>query len=258
MPDYAGALAGGLKSVRLAVVKELTWTGDVHPEVRGAIQAAVHTLTSLGATVDEVSLPLARYSVPLLMLTPDADVASMLLPKLLRTCWHDIDFGIRTRVAVGCLIPAPVYSRAMRGRALVRREVLEALQRHDALLSPTVPHPPPRIDAFKETLDTTADMEKKVLFRRMQSYPFSVANTPAISVPCGFSSDGLPLSLQIVARPFAEEMMFRVVLTPTSRQPPGTRGMRTWSGQRRTCHRRRPGPCRHHRPGPTPGRKGWG
>ena len=208
--DYAKALTGDLKGMRLAVVKELTWTETVDPEVREAIQAVVRVLTSLGAAVEEVSLPLAQYSVPLLMLTSDADVASMLLPNVLRARWYDVDYGIRTRVAVGCLIPASVYSRAMRGRALVRREVLEALQRYDALLSPTTPSPPPRIDASKEKLDAAADMDKKVLLRRMQSYPFSIANTPAISVPCGFTLNGLPLSLQIVARPFAEETVFRV------------------------------------------------
>ena len=210
VPDYTKELTGDLRGLRLAVVKELTWTENVHPEVRQAIRDAVDVMTSLGATVEEVSLPLAKYSVPLQMLTSDADVASILLHKWLRTRWYDIDYGIRTRLAAGCLIPASVYIRAMRGRVLVRRQVLDALQQYDALISPTAANPPPRIDASKEKVDTTADMEKRVLLRRMQGYTFSIANVPAISVPCGFASSSLPIALQIAGRPFAEGTVFRV------------------------------------------------
>ena len=82
----------------------------------------------------------------------------------------------------------------MRARVLVRREVLDALTTCDALLCPTTLQPPARIEAARETIGSPEDMERKVLLRRISTYPFSMANVPAIALPMGFSGAGLPLS----------------------------------------------------------------
>jgi aspartyl-tRNA(Asn)/glutamyl-tRNA(Gln) amidotransferase subunit A len=194
----------------LGVVREMTWLEGAHPEVTAAMKEAIKVLEGLGATVKEVSLKYAKYAVPLQLLTSDSDIASMMLKQWLRTRWHDLDVGTRTRLAAGCLIPAAVYHRAMRGRALVRREVLRTLDGVDALLCPTNLSPPGRIDATKETVDSPEAMQRKVILRRISAYPFSMANVPAIAVPAGYTQAGLPMSLQIAARPFAEETVFRV------------------------------------------------
>ena len=174
------------------------------------MERAVDALRGLGARITEVSLKRARHAVPLQLLTSDSDIASMMLAKFLRTRWNEFDVGTRTRLAAGCLIPAAVYHRAMRARVLARREILETLEGCDALICPTNLNPPPRIDASREKIDTPEDMEKKVLLRRISTYPFSMANVPAIALPMGFTAGGLPLSLQIAAKPFAEETVFRV------------------------------------------------
>lgn len=210
VPDYAAALTRGLKGMTLAVVREMTWPEGGHPEVAAAMREAIRVLEGLGATVREVSLPRARYAVPLQLLTSDSDIAAMMLRKWLRTRWHDFDVGTRTRLAAGCLIPAAVYHRAMRGRVLVRREVLQALESVDALLCPTSLNPPGRIEAVRETVDSAEAMQNKVILRRISTYPFSMANVPAIAVPAGFSKAGLPISLQIAGRPFDESTVFRV------------------------------------------------
>jgi aspartyl-tRNA(Asn)/glutamyl-tRNA(Gln) amidotransferase subunit A len=210
VPDYVAALTPGLKGLTLGVVREMTWSEGVHPEVAAAMKEAIRVLEGLGATVKEVSLKYAKYAVPLQLLTSDSDIAAMMLKRWLRTRWHDFDVGTRTRLAAGALIPAAVYHRAMRGRVLVRREVLQALDGVDALLCPTNLSPPGRIDATKETVDSAEAMQSKVILRRISAYPFSMANVPAIAVPAGFSQTGLPLSLQIAAKPFAEETVFRV------------------------------------------------
>ncbi len=210
VPDYVSALTPGLKGLTLGVVKEMAWPEGVHPEVAAAMKEAIRVMESLGATVTEVSLPRAKYAVPLQLLTSDSDIAAMMLKKWLRTRWHDFDVGTRTRLAAGCLIPAAVYHRAMRGRALVRREVLQVLAGVDALLCPTNLNPPGRIDATKETVDSAEAMQRKVILRRISTYPFSMANVPSLAVPMGYSGKGLPLSLQIAGKPFAEDMVFRV------------------------------------------------
>jgi aspartyl-tRNA(Asn)/glutamyl-tRNA(Gln) amidotransferase subunit A len=98
----------------------------------------------------------------------------------------------------------------MRGRALVRREVLDVLDGVDALICPTNLHPPGLIEAGKETVDSEEAMEKKVLLRRISTYPFSMANIPALALPMGFTKSGLPLSLQVAAKPFAEATVFSI------------------------------------------------
>lgn len=207
VPDYAAALTGDLRGLRLAIVTELSRDPAIHPDVSAAFDQAVGTLRTLGAEVEEVSLPLAEHSTTLVMLTSDADIAAVFLHQWLKDRWNDFDVGTRRRLAVGCLVPAAVYSRAMRARVLVRAQVLDRLTTYDALISPTNPMPPPRIDAGPGRIDASTNMGK---LRRLCTYPFAVANTPAISVPMGFSGDGLPLALQIAGRPFAESTVFRI------------------------------------------------
>jgi aspartyl-tRNA(Asn)/glutamyl-tRNA(Gln) amidotransferase subunit A len=210
VPDYAAALKDGVRGMTLGVVRELSWPDGANIEVIAAMREAIRAFESLGATVREVSLARAKYAVPLQLLTSDSDIATMMLRKWLRSHWHDLDVGTRTRLAAGCLIPAAIYHRAMRGRALVRREVLDVLSGVDALICPTNLHPPGLIEAVKETVDSEEAMEKKVLLRRISTYPFSMANIPALALPMGFTKTGLPISLQIAAKPFAETTVFRI------------------------------------------------
>ena len=207
VPDYSTALDGDLRGLRLAIVTELATNPAIDPAVSRAFELATTTLRELGAEVEEVSLPLAEHATTLIMLTSDADIAAYFLHRWLRERWDDFDVGTRRRLAVGCLVPAVVYSRAMRGRVLVRAEVLDRLRTYAALLSPTNPVPPPRIDASPGRIDASTNMGKA---RRLCTYPFAVANTPTISVPSGFSDAGLPLALQIAGRPFQESTVFRI------------------------------------------------
>jgi aspartyl-tRNA(Asn)/glutamyl-tRNA(Gln) amidotransferase subunit A len=210
LPDYREHLGTDLKGLRLGVVREMTWPDGINAEVRAALASAIEVLKALGAQVEDVSLKLARFAVPLQMLTSDSDIASMMLTKYLRRRYADLDVGTRTRLAAGALVPSAVYHRAMRARVLVRREVLELMRDYDALISPTNLNPPGRIEATVEKVESAEDMVRKILLRRISTYPFSMANTPALSVPCGYTKNALPMAMQIAAKPFDESMVYRV------------------------------------------------
>jgi aspartyl-tRNA(Asn)/glutamyl-tRNA(Gln) amidotransferase subunit A len=211
VPDFSAELGRDLKGLKLAVVTEITWGEATHPEVREAMVQAIQTLREQGAVVEEVSLPLAKWAVPLQLLTADADVAAYFLANYLRDRYLRFDQGTRTRLAASSLIPASVYNRAMRARVLVRRQVLDALRHYDGLITPTNVTPPKRIEDTQEKVDGGhEDVVARLIERRICHYPFSLSNVPALSVPAGFSHDGLPLALQIAGRPFGETTVLRI------------------------------------------------
>lgn len=209
VPDYRVALSGDLRGLRLAVVKEIAWADGVAVEVRGAFERALTVLRELGAEIGEVSLPWAKHAIPLQMLTSDADAASMSI-DLLRNQWDRFDVGTRTRMATALLVPAPVYSRAMRGRAVVREQILAALRQCDALVCPTHLKVPGLIDDTREKVETHTDVAQRLILRRIGTHSFGAANVPALALPMGHTAHDLPLSLQIVGRPFAEDTVYRI------------------------------------------------
>ena len=137
-------------------------------------------------------------------------MASWLLATYLRDRYERFDVGTRTRAAAAALIPATAYNRAMRARALVRAQVLDALRDADALLCPSNVTAPKPIDAMRETVAAEAAVMPRLVERRISLYPFSLSNVPALSVPCGFSAAGLPIGLQLAAKPFDEAGLFAI------------------------------------------------
>jgi aspartyl-tRNA(Asn)/glutamyl-tRNA(Gln) amidotransferase subunit A len=113
-------------------------------------------------------------------------------------------------MAAAALVPAAVYSRAMRARAVVRGQILAALGNCDALLSPASLSPPASIDDAREKVEAKGDVEQRLILRRICTHPFSVANVTALVLPMGFTQDGLPLGLQVAGRPFAEQTVYRI------------------------------------------------
>ena len=106
------------------------------------------------------------------------------------------------------LVPAVLYQRGVQLRNLLRSQVLDACDRYDVLVSPYQAAPPPRIQDTKKPLAS-----KEQALDEIRNFSFSnaapFAGIPAISVPCGFTQDGLPIGLQIMAKRFDEEAVFR-------------------------------------------------
>jgi aspartyl-tRNA(Asn)/glutamyl-tRNA(Gln) amidotransferase subunit A len=209
VPDYASALGAGVSGLRLGLVRELTAGRETQAEVRAAVEAAAARLSALGAVVDEVSLPLLPIAGAVFMTLADSEGAG-LHARWLRERPGDYDAGTRRRLVAAGLLPATLYHQAQRARALIRRQVLDALGRHDALLAPMAHTAAPPIAAGRAPITGKADVGPRFFTRRSYASPASLAGAPALSVPCGFTTTGLPIGLQVIGRPFDETTILRI------------------------------------------------
>ena len=205
VPDYRAALDGDIRGMRIGIVSELLHSDQVEGDVENAVTTATAVLAELGANVEEVSIPLTTHANTiggvLLAAEPAANMQEWVRERL-QDFGHDNRIGLLT----GSILPAYAYHKAQRLREMLRRQVLQALESYDALVMPTsgrVARPvqeDPRV--------TSKESTSRLPFMRTNT--FNIASSPAISVPCGFGSQGLPIGLQIAARPGAEETVFRV------------------------------------------------
>lgn len=222
LPDFTQACSGGVKGMRFGVPKEYFGQG-VTPEVAATVHAAIEKLTELGATVEECSLPSTEYALAAYYIIAPAECSSNLarfdgVKYGLRTTelaghiglsekTRDEGFGdeVKQRLMIGTYTLSAgyydaYYKRAQQVRTLIRRDFDRAFESFDALVTPTAPS-----TAFKigEKTDPLAMKLADVC-----TLPINMAGLPAISLPCGFAHN-LPVGLQMIARPFAEETLFR-------------------------------------------------
>jgi aspartyl-tRNA(Asn)/glutamyl-tRNA(Gln) amidotransferase subunit A len=203
VPDYRAALNAGVKQLRIGVLTELVDGADTHPEVRGAVREAARALAGLGAHVEEVSLPLIPHAGGVFMALCDSEAAGR-HQSWLATRPGEYDAGTRRRLVAAGLIPATAVHRAARARALIREQILAALGKLDLLLAPTSPHPAPPIASHTAPVASKEEAGRRFFGRRSYTTPASLAGVPAISLPCGFTTAGLPIGLQLIGRPLAE------------------------------------------------------
>ena len=202
-PDYLAALTGDVGGLRIGILREVMGSHHLDAETRRAVLDAATVLAELGANVEEVSIPMAAHAGPI-----NGGIrveAPTTYGNLLRERPRDIGHDNRIGYLVNAIMPASHYYKAIRLRTLLRAEVLQALEEYDLLLSPTIGVP-----AQVRTPDPEITSKENVgrtpwLFTNVPS----LANLPALSVPCGFSGEGLPLSLQIAGRPFEETTVLR-------------------------------------------------
>ena len=208
-PDYRAALTGDIRGLRVGVISELTTGPETDPEMRDGVLAATRVLADLGARVDDVSLPLIPRAGAAFMAICDSEGAARHL-QTLRTRAGEYDEGTRRRLLAAALLPAGLVQKAQQARALIRAQIVEALRRHDVLVAPTSPRPAPTIANYTAPITSTAQAVTHFFTRRSFPTPASLAGVPAMAVPCGFSSRGLPLSLQIIGRRFDDATVLRV------------------------------------------------
>ena len=206
VPDYRGALDGDIKGMRAALIIEQIDGELAEAEVREAVVKAASVLGELGASVEEVSLPLTRYMTDISSLLIRVESASThrdWIRGRLQDYGHDNRIGLLT----GSIMPAQVYYKAQRLGSLLRKQVLEALEKYDVLVLPTSGVIPPKIREADQPITSRQGARQSPL---SSTGAFNLAGTPAISVPCGFSTEGLPIGLQIAGRTGGEETIIKV------------------------------------------------
>jgi aspartyl-tRNA(Asn)/glutamyl-tRNA(Gln) amidotransferase subunit A len=216
--DYAGEIQKGLAGVRIGVVRELMESAPLHPEVRGLTTDAVAALEKAGARVDEVSIPLIDHASAIYVALAEPEAAGRFRPYLL-TRSRDIDVLPRRRLLTASLIPASVIPVARRLGERLRAQVDDALRAVDVLVSPTTPSAAPPIATHRRTESKEEAWTIAVAGRSLFTNPFNVTGHPALSVPCGFTAESLPIGLQVIGRYYREADVLRVAAAYESITP---------------------------------------
>ncbi len=206
VPDYSKALRKTVKGLRIATLKEFSSLA-VDDQVSRAFNEAVKVLQGLGVVIEEVSLPFIVYADTISDIVISAEAAAFHEPYLKRV---PEKYGprVRDRNELGFAIRAVSYIKAQRARTVLNQGLRDVFKKVDAIISPTCSIPAPE---FGQSTYKVGSVEEPMLgalakFTRL----FNVTGSPAISVPCGFSSDGLPIALQIVGRAFDEAGLFTI------------------------------------------------
>ncbi len=228
VPDYTRALIDDVRSMVLGVPRECFIEG-IDPEVESAVRQAIQTLEKGGAKVVEVSLPHSAYALAVYYIIAPAEASSNLarydgvkyglrakgnrdlLEMYKETRSQGFGAEVKRRIMLGTYALSAgyyeaYYRKASQVRTLIREDFQKAFSQCDVLLMPTAPTP-----AFKlgEKVDDPLQMYLSDIF----TIPCNLAGLPGLSLPCGFSQQGLPIGLQILANHFREEKIFRVAYT---------------------------------------------
>jgi aspartyl-tRNA(Asn)/glutamyl-tRNA(Gln) amidotransferase subunit A len=203
-PRYQRALGAGVEGLRIGICDFLM--RDLAPDIAQAINAAVDVFRDLGATVSEVDVPGLEGSPESSGKITLAEAAAHYEP-LLKTNPDGLGHAVRQRLEAAFQLPAVELARAYRHGVVLRQEIGRVFRRMDLLLGATIPAFP---CAIGEGIVVTGAGETPVLsaFPRLTS-GMNLAGIPALSIPCGFGANGMPVGLQLVAAAGAEEVLVR-------------------------------------------------
>ncbi len=234
VPDYVGELSMPVRGMRLGIPREFYGEG-LHPEVKAVIEAGIRNAEALGCELVDVSLPHTQYAIADYYIIAPAEASSNLArfdgvrygfripdPKDLldmykRTRSEGFGAEVKRRIMIGTYALSSgyyeaYYGRAMRVRTLIKQDYDRAFEKVDALLSPVSPTP-----AFK--IGEKVSDPLAMYLSDIYTVTANLAGIPAISVPCGFTRDGLPVGLQIFARQFQESTLLRLTEAYTQAYP---------------------------------------
>ena len=208
VPDYRRALTGDIQGIKMGVIQERMDSPNLDPEFRETVAKAISVIGELGASSEDVSIPLAPNAGALTMSILNVEWANLHRP-LFEPNFDELDHNNKIRFLTGSIIPAQAYYKAQKIRAVLRQQILDALEKVDVLILPTGPVTAPPVESvpgIESKEHSLTGLAGRISF----TGPFNLAGTPAISVPCGFSVVGMPMGLQIVGKPFDEETVLRV------------------------------------------------
>jgi len=224
VPDFAGACAQDIKGKKIGIPKEYRIDG-IPDEISKLWDNGINMLKDAGAEIIDVSLPHTKYALPTYYVIAPAEASSNLarydgVKYGLRVEGDSLDetyensraagFGdeVIRRIMIGTYALSSgyydaYYIKAQKVRRLISNDFTNAFKECDALLTPTAPSA-----AFQ--IGENEDDPVKMYLNDVFTIPASMAGLPGMSVPAGLDSQGLPLGLQIIGRPWEEEMVLRV------------------------------------------------
>jgi aspartyl-tRNA(Asn)/glutamyl-tRNA(Gln) amidotransferase subunit A len=197
-----------LEGLRVGLVRESIDNGMASDAVATSVREAMAQLEAAGATVVDASLPLFEHGGLISNGLSDAEAAHT-HRAWLRERPQDYDFASRRRLMAASLMSATTYVKLSKLRMLMRRDVMAALDKVDVLVTPAQAETAPKI-ATATGLTSKEAVIRQFFGLRAHRGPFNLSGVPAMAVPCGFSTDGLPFSMQLVGRPFEENTLFQV------------------------------------------------
>jgi aspartyl-tRNA(Asn)/glutamyl-tRNA(Gln) amidotransferase subunit A len=225
-PSYTAQLRDGIAGLRVGVDHDWALTG-VQEDVRAAFQKALACLQDLGAEIVEVSVPRVEEAMEAALTILSAEAAAV-HEEFLRTRAGDYQPDVRARLERGLPIRGTDYARARRTGELVRRDLARLFEQVDLLATPMCAIPAPRLG--QQDIAINAEVTSVMAPLTQYTRIFNLTGLPAISAPCGFSAEGLPIGLQLVGRAWEEATVLRAAhayeaATPWSqRRPPLQRG----------------------------------
>ena len=223
-PDYQASLTGDLKGLRIGLPQEYFITG-LDDDVRRAVEQAAATYRDLGAEIVEVTLPHTAYAVACYYLIATAEASSNLarydgvryglradntenlIDMYMQSRAAGFGTEVKRRIMLGTYALSSgyydaYYLKAQKVRTLIRQDFLTAFEKVDTLLTPVAPTP-----AFR--LGEKVNDPLQMYLSDIYTIPVNLAGTCAMSLPCGFSTDGLPIGLQLIGKPFDEATILR-------------------------------------------------
>src|SRR5438132_192549 len=200
IPDYRAALAGEVKGLRIGLIRHFyERDNEANAATQAAIAAAAQTLEGLGCTVREVTLsPLADWAACGMAIMQSEAYA--IHEANLRARFTDYGEIFRDRMALAGLVTGADYVQALRRRRELIAELDRAMADLDLLMTAAAPSEAPMIDAVPKFA---------ILERPSLTIAFNVTGSPAMSVCCGYTHAGLPLSFQIVGKRFEDATVLR-------------------------------------------------
>jgi aspartyl-tRNA(Asn)/glutamyl-tRNA(Gln) amidotransferase subunit A len=213
---YTSTLMGGvegrgplsLQGLKLGIPQD-AYVGPIHPEVRKSWRAALRVLEEEGAELVEVNLSPPSLDLYRTIQKPEASLAHMQagwFPER-SELYSDL---VRLRLSEGQAISAVDYLRAQQERRVFSSSLRAAMQRVDVFVLPTLPMPAIPLEQAGQDIEIDRVIENATSAYLRVTMPFNLSGLPAISFPCGFSSEGLPIGLQVAGKPFEEATVLRV------------------------------------------------
>jgi aspartyl-tRNA(Asn)/glutamyl-tRNA(Gln) amidotransferase subunit A len=196
VPDYLAGLAGGVRGWRVALAAGDFFTEKTDPQIWRGVEEAAQVFSRLGAKVERVEAPQAYDAAVANGLMVTSDAAAFHHERMAQRM-QDFGEDIRLRLESGAAVTSTAYSQARHLQAVLRRRYAEFFETYDILLTPATPVAAPLI-----VLGPDAIAQARLLTRF--SSPFNLVGLPALSLPCGFTTDGLPFGLQVVSRFWGE------------------------------------------------------